>query len=207
MTLFLAILPALLLAAPALADDGCRDGAGIDPPAEAAPAGDGEFRYVPGKGLGCTVPEEQALEMARRKQPLTYLGCLRLGGVAVGEDVDEVEERLGPPDRVLRLSETTETRAYFVRQPTPARPYFAVTYRRGAVVAVQLKGPPTAPSLTLSSLRLGDPEARVVALFGPPVQRCPGPKGGQSWLWPPLPLGVDLADGVVVGMKVSWPAR
>ncbi|MEW5727208.1 MAG: hypothetical protein AB1918_05215 [Pseudomonadota bacterium] len=202
----ISLLP-LLVAAPALADDGCRDGAGIEPPAVAVPAVDGQFRYIPGKGLGCSVPEEEALEMARHKLPLTYLGCLRLGGVAVGEGIGEVEERLGPPDRVLRLSESTETRAYFLRQPTPVRPYFAVTYRKGDVVAVQLKGPPTADALDLSSLRLGDAQARVVELFGPPVKRCPGPKGGETWLWPPMPLGVDLADGVVTGLKVSWPAR
>lgn len=204
-------LPVLLalvlgLTAPARADD-CRGADGMDAPATAAPAAEGEFRFVPGKGLGCVVPEREALEMARRKLPLTYLGCLKVGQVAVSESVDDVEERLGAPDRVMRLSETVETRAYFVRQPSPARPYYAVTYRRGDVVAVQLIGPPTAEALAFSSLRLGDSQARVVELFGPPVKRCPGPKGSETWQWPPFPIGVDVADGVVTGMKVSWPSR
>jgi hypothetical protein len=43
--------------------------------------------------------------------------------------------------------------------------------------------------------------------LGLPSQRCvyqrPGP---ETWIWPPFPIGVDMLDGRVVGLKVTWPA-
>lgn len=199
------LLIPFLLAAPAFADD-CRGPEGLEPAVTTVAAVDGEFRFVAGK-LGCAVPEMEALEMARRRLPLTYVGCLKVGRVAVSDSMDDVEEMLGPPERILRLSETVETRAYFVGAPALARPHYAVTYRRGDVVAVQLIGPPAAEDLAFSSLHLGDRQARVIELFGLPVKRCPGPKGAETWMWPPFPMGVDIADGIVTGMKVSWPSR
>lgn len=198
------LLATALTATPALAD-GCRGADGLPPPGEAPPAKEGEFRWVSGKGLGCVTGEAKALSMARGEAPLTFLPCLTVGGVAIGADIDDVEERLGAPARVAPVSEGTEARAYFIPQRGDDKPYHVVTYRLGKAVAVQLLGPPTVLPFTFSGLALGDGQQRVLDVLGPPARRCPGPRGAESWIWAPLPIGVDLRDGRVAGLKVTWP--
>ncbi|HSV28300.1 MAG TPA: hypothetical protein VLL76_02040, partial [Candidatus Omnitrophota bacterium] len=112
-----------------------------------------------------------------------------------------------PPFSVTPISGATEARAYFVVQRAEPRPYYVVTYRRGDVVAVQLVGPPPQLPLSFAGVRLGDRMERVIDALGQPTSRCDDKDGVEHWFWQPFPIGIDMQDGVVRAMKVSWPKR
>lgn len=203
-----AILALILAAAgfPAAAQT-CRGPEGLPEPQVAPPLAEGEFRRVPGKGLACVMPEEQGAAMYRTEAKITYLPCLRIGSVGISDDVSDAEDFLGPPFKVSAIGAATEARAYFVNQQAEPKPYYVVTYRRGNVVGVQLVGPPPQLPVAFSGIRLGDRMERVIDVLGRPTSRCDGPHGVESWFWQPFPVGIDMADGVVRAMKVSWPRK
>lgn len=167
---------------------------------------EGTFHRAAGRGLACVLPAEHGQAIERAEKPVSYLPCLKIGTVAIGDERGKIEAVLGQPDRVMPMAEDVEARAYFIPQRSVVRPYYVVTYLREQAVAVQLIGPPTEMALAFSSVRLGDNEQQVVDALGLPAGRCPSPRG-ETWLWPPFPIGVEMKDGVVAAIQVSWPRR
>jgi hypothetical protein len=206
----LSVLPLLftLSAVPAFAQVPCRSPEGIgQPSAEIGEAVPLHFQRVAGRGLACALPQEQGLAMAGREKPVTFLPCLKVGAVAIADGRRAVEALLGEPTHVNELDLRTEARVYPIAQRSVPEPYYVVTFQDDVAVAVQLIGPPTEMPATLSGLSLGDPAQKVLDQLGLPGRRCiyrrPGP---ETWVWPPFPIGVDILDGRVVGLKVTWPA-
>lgn len=195
-----------LSALPAVAAQPCRGPGGLPEPGP-VPAVTANHFHRSDAGLACVLPPEQGRAMAEQRQSTSFLPCLKVGAVAVADTVAMVEQALGTPTRVDVLDDHTELRTYLIAQRSLPRPYYAVTFRDGVAVAVQLLGPPTEMPATFSGVSLGDGEQAVVDALGRPARRCVlRPKGPETWLWPAFPIGIDVADGRVVGMKVTWPA-
>ena len=204
---FLALLFAAA-AMPAAAQIPCRDAAGMTEPAiPDTPPQSNHFHRVAGKGLACAVSQEEGEAMARHKRPITFLPCLRVGAVAIADDRKAVEEVLGQPTQISDLDLRTEARVYPIPQRSVPEPYYVVTYQDDVAVAVQLIGPPTEMPATFSGLALGESMQRVLEVLGKPTRRCMlRPRGPETWMWQPFPIGIDILDGRVVGFKVTWPA-
>lgn len=199
---FLAIL--LLLAPPALAAN-CRGPEGLPEP-QGTPTPRPNSFYRSEAGLACVLDAQAGQAMAEHNRPTSFLPCLKVGAVAIADTQTQVEELLGPPGTVREMDERTEARAYVIAQPGQPRPYYVVTYRERVAVAVQLMGPPTDMPSTFAGLSLGDPAQAVVDALGKPVQRCVlKANGPETWLWPAFPIGIDMANDRVVGMKATWP--
>lgn len=202
---------ALLLATvalPAAAQIPCRDAAGLpEPGAVPTEAQPNHFYRVTGKGLACAVDVAEGEAMSRHKRPITFLPCLKVGAVAIADDRARVEELLGAPSQISDLDMRTDARVYPIHQRSLPEPYYVVTYQDDVAVAVQLIGPPTEMPATFSGLALGQPAQNVIDALGKPTRRCMmRPKGPETWMWQPFPIGVDILDGRVVGFKVTWPA-
>lgn len=202
---------ALILAAavfPAAAQTPCRGPEGVPEPASAETAPQANrFHRVVGKGLACAVPKDEGAAMADRKRPVTFLPCLRVGAVGIADDRAGVETLLGQPTQVSDLDLRTQARIYPIRQRSIPEPYYAITYQDDVVVAVQLIGPPTEMPAMLSGISLGDGVRAVVDALGKPTRRCMlRAKGPETWMWQPFPIGIDILDGRVVGLKATWPA-
>lgn len=202
---------AVLLAAlslPASAQVPCRGPDGIGEPGPAVTtAVTNQFHRVPGRGLACAVDHDEGAAMAEHKRPVTFLPCLKIGAVAIADEVGKVEELLGEPSQINDLDLSTEVRVYPIHQRSIPEPYYVVTYQDRVVVAVQLIGPPTEMPATFSSLSLGDPAQKALDTLGKPERRCMFQrKGPETWMWSPFPIGIDVLDGKIVGMKTTWPA-
>jgi hypothetical protein len=201
------VMVALLAAGQAQAAERCRGPEGLPDPQGERPLVPYEFHRTANKGLGCVLPPESG-GRAKKPKGVAFLACLKIGPVAIGDSMTQVEEVLDVPDRITTLDDSVEQRAYFVRQRVQPLPYFVVTYLNGAVVALQLVGPPTEMPLAFSSLSLGDPQQKVIDVLGRPARRCPNvTRGFDTWHWPPYPFAVDVADGKVVGLKTSVPVE
>lgn len=195
----------LLLAGPALAAP-CRGPEGLPEP-HAAPGMRPNTFHRSGAGLACLLAPELGQGMVEQSRPTSYLPCLKVGAVAIADTLAEVELLLGAPVDIRALDDRTEARAYVIAQPGQPRPYYVVTYREEVAVAVQLLGPPTDMPATFAGLALGDSIQAVVDTLGKPARRCVlKPNGIETWMWSVFPIGVDVAGGRVVGMKVTWPA-
>lgn len=203
------ILPmlAILAVPPAYGQIPCRGPEGLPQPAS---DGGGEvipfqFHRVAGR-LACALPNQDGVAMAQGERPITFLPCLKVGAVAIGDGLRQVEDLLGEPTHVNTLDWRTEARVYPIAQRSIPEPYYVVTYRNDVAVAVQLIGPPTEMPATLSGLSLGDSEQNVLDHLGRPERLCslqnPGP---LTWMWTDFPIGVDVLDGRVVGLKATWP--
>lgn len=201
------VLLAVLLAAFPAAAQTCRGPEGLPEPRVELPVEEGQFHRFPTKGLACVMPEDAGAAMYRSEAKITFLPCLKIGTVAVAADMDDVEEMLGPPARVMPLGSATEARAYFVAQRATPKPYYVVTYRQASVVGIQLVGPPPQLPIAFAGIRLGDRLERVIDALGLPSQRCDGPNGTEIWNWQPFPISIDMEDGVVKAIKVSWARK
>lgn len=202
----LAVLLALC-AFPAVAQTPCRGPDGIGAPGPETTVPPNHFQRVPGRGLACALTREAGAAMADETRAVSYLPCLKVGAVAVGDEVGAIERLLGPSTHVRNLDWRTEAKVYPIRQRSIPEPYYVVTYQNRVAVAVQLIGPPTEMPATFSSLSLGDSTQKVLDALGKPSRRCllQG-DGPETWMWQPFPIGIDIIDGVVVGMKATWPA-
>lgn len=145
--------------------------------------------------------------MAKHESAITFLPCLRVGPVAIGETRASIEALLGEAAGVIDLDLFSESRVYEVAQRGVLRPHYVVTYRDEQVVAVQLLGPPMQIPARFSGLTLGDDQQKVIDTLGWPQQRCQGKADGpELWTWLSFPIAVDIIDGYVAGFKVTWPA-
>lgn len=193
---------------PALAQMPCRGPDGLPAPGEiAAAAVANQFYRVPGRGLACAVGHEDGVAMATHKQAISFLPCLKVGAIAIADGIGKVETLLGPPTHINDLDMRTQARVYPIHQRSLPEPYYVVTFRDKAAVAVQLIGPPLEMPASFSGLALGDPAQKVLDILGKPERRClMQPNGPETWMWQPFPIGIDMLDGFVVGMKATWPA-
>lgn len=167
-------------------------------PATAAPTG--EFR-VSGGGLACitgTAPESAAPP---------YRDCLRIGPIRIGDTLRDVAMRFGPAGKEVRQGDVT-LRVWPVRLNVPAGtalPYWVIGFdadRR--VVSIQLSGERRVDDYAFSSLRLGDPQSRVLRVLGEPSERQPVPNvGAEMWGWRPYPVSLEIKDGRIYSMRVS----
>ena len=198
-----------LSAFPVAAQIPCRGPEGAPEPAaiaETVPQ-PGQFHRVVGKGLACAVAQPDGAAMVEHKRPVTFLSCLRVGAVGIADDRAEVEKLLGEPTQIKDLDLRTQARVYPIHQRSVPEPYYVVTYQDNVAVAVQLIGPPTEMPATFSGLSLGVPAQAVLDALGTPSRRCMmRAKGPETWMWQPFPIGVDVLDGRVVGLKATWPA-
>jgi hypothetical protein len=195
-----------LSALPAIAAPLCRGAEGLPEPGPAPALVVHQF-HRSDAGLACVLPPEQGQAMAEHRRSTSFLPCLRVGAVAVADTIAQVEGLLGAPATIDPLGEGIEIRAYPINQRSVAKPYYAVTFRDKVAVAVQLLGSPSEMPASFSGLSLGDPVQAVVDTLGKPARRCVlRPNGPETWLWPAFPIGVDVADGRVVGLKATWPA-
>lgn len=197
---------ALILALSAEAVAACRGPQGLSPPGAAVPLVEGQFRYNPDKGLGCVVSAEQGAAMGKHEQAVSFLSCLRVGVVSIGDRMKAVEALLGEPVATSDLGVFSQSRLYEVPQKGALRPHYVLTYRDDQVVAVQLIGPPMRFPAYFSGLTLGDEQQKVIDTLGPPGQRCQSrPDRPELWTWPAFPIAIDIIDGYVAGVKVTWP--
>lgn len=195
-----------LFTLPAFAAPLCQGPDGLPEPRPSSPPVANDF-YRSDAGLACVLPPEDGQAMAEHRRSTSFLPCLRVGAVAVADTLSQVEGLLGPPASIDALDDNTEARAYLIAQRTIPKPYYVVTFRDKLAVAVQLLGPPSEMPASFSGLSLGDPTQAVIDALGKPARRCVlRPNGPETWLWPAFPIGIDVADGRVVGMKVTWPA-
>jgi hypothetical protein len=182
----------------------CRGPEDLGRPAPPPPLQADQFgRTAAGAGLGCALPPDRP---GTEVHPIPYLACLRIGAVGIGDDIKAVEQVLGAPDRVTRLPGDVDLRVYFIRQPGAPQPYYVVTVREDRVVALQLHGPATVMPLAFSSLSLGTPAQRVLDVLGAPERHCVDvSRDLDTWYYPPYPFTLDLADGVLIGIRMSVP--
>lgn len=197
-----------LTASSALAQVPCRGPEGIgQPAAESGAAVPFTFHRVAGRGLACVVAHDDGAAMAQGDRAVSYLPCLKVGAVAIADGRRQVEALLGQPTHTNELDTRTEVRVYPVPQRSVPEPYYVVTFQDDVAVAVQLIGPPTEMPASLSGLSLGDPAQKVLDTLGLPERRCMLQRSGpETWMWAVFPIGIDMLDGRVVGLKVTWPA-
>ena len=206
--LFSALCGASVAAAHGVGAAECRGPLGLPLPGPERPARAGEVHYAPDHGLGCAVAADQGAAMTERKSPVTFLPCLHVGAVAIGDRRRQVETLLGAPAMAQEMDLLTDLVVYEVPQRTALLPRSMVTYREEQVVAVHLVGPPMDIPATFAGLVLGDGEQRVVDALGWPAQRCRLlPNGPETWTWPPFPIAIDMLDGVVAGVKMTWVTK
>lgn len=201
----LALCLAMTVAAPALAAP-CRGPEGLPEPTGHPAFRPNTFQRTEA-GLACVLPPDAGQAMAEHARPVSFLPCLKVGAVAIADTEAQVEGLLGAPVTAQRLDDETEARSYIIAQPGQPRPYYVITYRNRVVVAVQLLGTPSDLPATFAGLSLGDTQQAVVNTLGKPVRRCVlKPNGPETWMWGAFPIGIDVMNGRVVGMKVTWPA-
>jgi hypothetical protein len=206
-TILLALM-AVVFGLPAAAQIPCRNGDGVGEPAPiAGEPVPGRFHRIPGKGLACAVSHDDGAAMVAKEKAVTFLPCLKVGAVAIADGIGQVEGLLGEPTQISELDLRTEARVYPIRQRSIPEPYYVVTFQDNVAVAVQLIGPPTEMPATFSGLSLGAPQQQVLDTLGKPSRRCMFQRQGpETWMWSSFPIGVDVLDGRVVGLKATWPA-
>lgn len=159
-----------------------------------------EFRRA-GAGLGCTT-----LADAPDTDP-PELPCLHIGQLQVGARFSDIRSAWGEPERAVPQNDSLTAYVYVFDYEAESPAYTVLTVRSDTVVAVQLTGTAMHEDYTLSSVRLGDPEDRVLKFLGPPMMTREVPEvNGVQWGYAPWPLSLEIVDGRVYSMRVSLPA-
>ena len=148
----------------------------------------GEFR-VSGEELVCdtdTAPEAGQIADLR--------DCLRIGPVQVGETLRDVAMRFGRAGKEVRQGAVT-LRVWPVQLNVPPGtplPYWVIGFDENRrVVSIQLTGDRRVEDFAFSSLRLGDPESKVISVLGDPIERQEVPAvGAEMWTWRPYPVAM-----------------
>lgn len=195
---FVAAIPAMAIPATALLAMSLLAILLLVPGGPAYAAGD-EFRAAGGGALACVTGSAEA-------QDPPYLACLRIGPVRIGQTMRDVAMRFGKAGKEIRQGDIV-LRVWPVRLDVPAGtslPYWVIGFEGQRVVSIQLTGKRRVEQFTFSSLRLGDSEARVLEILGPPAEMRDVPEAGAvMWNWRPFPVTLELKDGRVFSMRVS----
>ncbi|HJT24766.1 MAG TPA: hypothetical protein VJ873_09330 [bacterium] len=138
-----------------------------------------------------------------------YTPCLRIGDLAIGLRLEEIEEKIKKIGG--RFVEThlgragAETRLYYLRPEKGVKdlPSLVVAYSGGRAEAIQLSGGRTEAPLAFSSIRLGDSPLQVVGLIGPAysTEHDPG-TNGTLWEYGPFPFNIEFKNGKVYSIRI-----
>ncbi len=168
-------------------------------PLSAAQAAGGEFRYAGGE-LNCITGSGAA------GQEPPYLECLRIGPVQIGETLRAVSMKFGKARQTVDRGAVTE-RVYAISLNVPAGqrvPYWVIGFEGQRVISIQITGDMRVEQYAFSSIRVGDPESKVLKLFGPAGFSQPVPQiGGVMWGYSPYPVTFEIRNGRVYSMRVS----
>jgi len=168
-------------------------------PSAFAWAANGEFRYSGGE-LICDSSAQPT------DQQLPYLDCLQIGPVQIGETLRTVSMKFGKARKTVKRGEVTE-RLYPIALNVPPGqpvPYWVIGFDRQRVISIQITGNLRVDEYAFSSIRVGDPESRVLLLLGPPEFSQPLPQvGGDMWGYSPYPVTFEIKNGRVYSMRVS----
>jgi len=168
-------------------------------PAAHAWAASGEFRYSGGE-LTCV----SRVQTAGQQPP--YLDCLHIGPVQIGETLRTVSMKFGKARKTVKRGEVTE-RLYPIALNVPEGqpvPYWVIGFEGQRVIAIQITGDLRVDQYAFSSIRVGDPESRVLQLFGPPGFSQPvNQVGGVMWGYSPYPVTFEIKNGRVYSIRVS----
>lgn len=146
-----------------------------------------------------------------RSEPSSgYLPCLRIGELAVGLPLKEMEKRIEKIGGCISGEhpdwKDLVTRLYLLPVPKGEveAPYLVVAYGNGKAESIQLTGKQTEHSLAFSSVRLGDSPIRVVGLIGPAFSTEHDPETGETrWDYSPFPFRIGFKDGKVRSILVQ----
>jgi hypothetical protein len=167
-------------------------------PNAASAAGD-EFRLTGGE-LKCLSADSGAA------QGKDYMPCLRIGPIRVGATLRDVSMQFGRAAQTVNRGTITE-RVYPIRLDVPAGqrvPYWVIGFEGQRVVSVQITGGRPVDQFAFSSIRIGDPDARVIELFGSAGFTQPEPEiGAVMWGYDPYPVMFEIKDGKVYSIRVS----
>lgn len=153
-----------------------------------------QFRYLNGS-IACVTtsipdPEEG------------YLDCLHIGDVRMKMKAKGIEKIFGEPYQVID-NENTQSRIYLLPTDGDKYPYLVVTYKKNKVDAIQLTGVSTTIDIDFSSIRLGDNEAVVKEILGPPSDISEVEQiNGIKWSYNPFPISIEFIDTKVYSIRI-----
>src|SRR5579863_2427552 len=119
-----------------------------------------------GGGLACVT------DTASPDGPASYLPCLRIGPIHIGQSDKEVERLLGQPWKVIKDGAAT-IKVFPIDSDEQSQPYWVITFKAGAADSVQVTGKNPKIAAAFSSIRLGDGKAAVLARLGEPMATTP----------------------------------
>lgn len=168
-------------------------------PLSAASAAGNEFRLTDGE-LKCLSATGGA------GQGTGYMPCLQIGPIRVGDTLRDVSMKFGKAGQTVNRGSITE-RVYPIRLDTPAGqavPYWVVGFEDQRVVSIQITGDRRVDQFAFSSIRIGDPDSRVIDLLGPAGFTQPEPEiSAVMWGYDPYPVMFEIKNGRVYSMRVS----
>lgn len=123
-----------------------------------------EFRRA-GAGLVCVT------ESAKHDEG--YLQCLRIGPIYIGQREKDVERLLGNPWKVIKQDDSTTIKVFPIESNEELKPYWVITFKKGAVEAVQATGKNPKAATSFSSIKLGDKKARCSKSWASPMLQNP----------------------------------
>ncbi len=164
-------------------------------PAAEAPIN--EFRFD-GSTLACNSSDKDK----------SYLACLRIGPVHIGQKLREVSKMFGRANRVVKEGDVF-MRVYVIRADARAGqriPYWVIGFRNLKVISIQITSPRGEKLFTFSSIEIGDAASKVTATLGPPsAKHMVEDVSATYWDYDPFTIGIEIMDGRVYTMFVSEP--
>ncbi len=138
----------------------------------------------------------------------TYLPCLRIGPVYIGQRLREVSKMFGKANRVVKEGDVF-MRVYVIRADAAAGqriPYWVIGFRKLKVISIQITSPRGLKLFAFSSIEIGDPVSEVTATLGPPTAKhMVKDVSATYWDYDPFTVGIEIMDGRVYTMYVSEP--
>ncbi len=136
-------------------------------------------------------------------EPATYLPCLRIGSIHIGQSEKDVERLLGNPWKVIRDGATT-VKVFPIESDERSKPYWVISFKAGTAESVQLTGKNPKVAGSFSSIRLGDTKTKVLEVLGEPFATKPVEDiQGILWSYRPFPISIEIVDGTVYSIRVS----
>ncbi len=140
----------------------------------------------------------------KREEPTSYLPCLRIGSIHIGQSEKDVERLLGNPWKVIKKDDATTIKVFPIESDEPSKPYWVITFKAGTAEAVQLTGKNPKTAEAFSSIRLGDTKTKVLKILGEPFATEPveGIKG-IMWSYRPFPISIEIVDERVYSIRMA----
>ncbi len=156
-----------------------------------------EFRRS-GGGLVCVT------DTFKPDEPISYLQCLRIGSISIGQSEKDVERLLGSPWKVIKKDDETTIKVFPIESEEQSKPYWVITFKAGRAESIQVTGKNPKTASAFSSIRLGDKKTKVLEILGEPFATKPveGIKG-VLWSYRPFPISIEIVDERVYSIRVS----